>query len=206
MNFYVRLKYSFKNLPQQSFIHNGVVHLLVNYELCENQITFVENWIVMFVIYGFVHQRMWANEIQDGVGKACRVINTCARTRLRNFRVQHWQPSRVWCRLLLIFCCKRNKRKFLKYRQVKNFYSSRFPFPLPFHSWHSLTSELSFPFSILIEKTVNALERLLCFHEGTRVKQQREKEIANCEDSSILIIIYALFRNDSFSQRIGIVH
>jgi hypothetical protein len=61
------------------------VNSLVDDELREHQVAFVENWVVVLVIYGFVHQRMRANEVEDRVGEACRVVDTCARTRFRNF-------------------------------------------------------------------------------------------------------------------------
>lgn len=138
------------------------MHLLVNDQLREHQVALVKDRIVVLVIYGLVHQRMWANKVEDRVGKAWRVVHTCSGTRLGNFRVENRQPGWVWCRLLLKLSCK--TKKTVKYRRKKNF------FPLVFHfrtfSFVTFTSELSFPFSILIEKTVNTLERLSCSNTG----------------------------------------
>lgn len=47
----------------------STVHLLVDNEFGEDQITFVEYWIIVFVCNGLIHQRMRANEIQYVVGQ-----------------------------------------------------------------------------------------------------------------------------------------
>jgi len=44
-------------------------HSLVNDELGEDQIPLIIDWIVVLVIYGFVHKWMGSDEIQDGIGK-----------------------------------------------------------------------------------------------------------------------------------------
>lgn len=103
---------------------NFTVNLLVDYEFCENQITLVKDGIVVFVIYCSIHQRMGTNEVEYRVGEACRVINASARPGLRNLRVENWQPSWVWCRLLLELSCRQKEadKRSIKYRQEKVFH------------------------------------------------------------------------------------
>ena len=41
---------------------------LIDHQFGENQVAFVENWIIVFMVDCFVHQRMRSDEIQDSVG------------------------------------------------------------------------------------------------------------------------------------------
>lgn len=150
------------------------MNLLVDNELCEYQITLVEDRIVVFVIHCSIHQRVRANKVEYRVRKARGVINTSAWTRLGNLRVENGQPSRVWCRLLLKLSCRRKEanKGSIKYRQGKVFH---------FRTLFFLTSksELSCSvlpfFSILIEKAVNTLERISCSRDTNNLLQPKSR-------------------------------
>lgn len=60
----------------------------------------------MFVINWFIHQRMRANEVENRVGEALCLIDARSRSWFRYFRVKHWQPCGIRCRLLLKFSLK----------------------------------------------------------------------------------------------------
>lgn len=68
---------------------------LVNDELGEDQIPLIIDWIVVLVIYGFVHKWMGSDEIQHSIGQIGSIVDTCTRPRFRHLIVQHRQPSGI---------------------------------------------------------------------------------------------------------------
>lgn len=154
------------------------MHLLVNDQLREHQVALVKDRIVVLVIYGLVHQRMWANKVEDRVGKAWRVVHTCSGTRLGNFRVENRQPGWVWCRLLLKLSCKTKKNR--KISTKKKLLSSRFPFPhILFRDIHKWTFFSLFNFNW---KNCQYTWKTFMFQHG-RVGRGSKKQFARAKTS-----------------------
>lgn len=82
------------------------LHSLVHDELREDQIAFVEHWIVVQVADRFVHQRMRAYKVHHIVLQTHRVIHALARPLFRHLRVEHRQPGRVRRGLFFEFTCR----------------------------------------------------------------------------------------------------
>lgn len=95
-----------KNALQKTlYVYMYTLYVLVDNQFGEDQITFVEHWIIVFMGNSLIHQRMRTNEIQYVVRQLGGVLHTSTWPWFGHLWFQYRQPCGIrWC-LLFEFSC-----------------------------------------------------------------------------------------------------